>query len=65
MNNNELKVKCVNDLVDGISKGLIYDVSVVRKREDGLLGYFIKDDYGQYNEFKSNRFEIVECYIEI
>lgn len=65
MKNNEFKVKCINDLVDGITKGQIYDVSVIRKRNDKLLNYFLKDDYGQYNEFKSDRFEVVDCYIEI
>lgn len=65
MKNNELKVKCINDLVDGLSKGKIYDVTVIRKRNDGLLSFWLKDDYGQYTEFKSDRFEIIECYIEL
>lgn len=65
MNNNEFIVKCIDDLVDGISKNKLYNVSTIRKHSNGSLSYFIKDDYGQYNEFLSKRFEIIECYIEV
>ena len=57
-----LIVKCVNDLVDGLSKNRLYKVINVKLREDGSLSYFLFDDYGHYNEFKSDRFRI-EDYI--
>ncbi|MGL6184831.1 MAG: hypothetical protein ACRC1T_05570 [Clostridium chrysemydis] len=52
-------VKCINDLVDGISEGNTYNVEDVIEH-DNELSYWIKDDYGVFNEFKSDRFEVIE-----
>ncbi|MBS4893768.1 MAG: hypothetical protein KHZ90_08335 [Veillonella parvula] len=54
-----LIVKCIDDMVDGISKGKIYNVVEIIKH-DNKLSYWLKDDYGVFNEFKSDRFEILE-----
>lgn len=64
MKNNELIVKCIK-AIKGLTKGKIYEVSVIRKANDSLLNFFIKDDNGQYNEFKSDNFQIVDCYVEL
>lgn len=55
-------VKCINDMVDGISIGKIYKVYNVIKHND-TYSYWLKDDYGIFNEFKANRFEILGGYI--
>lgn len=65
MNNNELTVKCICDNTKGVTKGMIYSVSVVRKLNDKSLSYNIKDDYGHYTDYVSDIFSIVDCYIEI
>lgn len=55
-------VKCINDMVDGISMGKVYKVYNVVKRND-IYSYWLKDDYGVFNEFKADRFEILGGYI--
>lgn len=49
---------CINDLVDGLTKGKIYKVISRYCREDGVY-YGIYDDYGAYNSYKSDRFMII------
>lgn len=44
---------CINDLVDGIGLFKLYEVKDIKG--DGRY-YLLKDDYGQYNEYKSSRF---------
>lgn len=51
-------VKCINDMVDGISMGKVYKVYNVIKHND-TYSYWLKDDYGVFNEFKANRFKII------
>ena len=60
-----LIVECIDDLVDGLSKHRLYKVINTRLREDGKLSYFLFDDYGLYNEFRSDRFRIEECNISL
>ena len=48
-----MKVMCIDDLVDGICLFKIYKVKDIKG--DGKY-YLLKDDYGQYNEYKSSRF---------
>ena len=48
-----MKVMCINDLVDGIGLFKLYEVKDIKG--DGRY-YLLKDDYGQYNEYKSSRF---------
>ncbi|HAT4302192.1 TPA: hypothetical protein I9089_002297 [Clostridium perfringens] len=49
-------------MVDGISMGNIYKIYNVIKRND-IYSYWLKDDYGVFNEFKADRFEILGGYI--
>lgn len=51
-------VKCINDMVDGISIDKIYKVHNVIKHND-TYSYWLKDDYGVFNEFKADRFKIL------
>ena len=51
-------VKCINDMVDGISMGNIYKVYNVIKCNN-TYSYWLKDDYGVFNEFKADRFKII------
>lgn len=60
-----LIVECIDDLVDGLSKNRLYKVFHIKKRKDGKLSYFLFDDYGLYNEFRSDRFRIEECNISL
>lgn len=62
---NQFIVKCISDSVDGLTRGKIYNILVIKKRNDELLSYFLKDDYGIYTEYRSDRFEIVDCYVEV
>lgn len=48
-----MKVMCIDDLVDGIGLFKLYEVKDIKG--DGRY-YLLKDDYGQYNEYKSSRF---------
>ena len=54
-----MKVKCIDDLVDGVTKGKEYKVTNLFIRNDINL-YGIVDNYGVYNEFRADRFIIVE-----
>ncbi|MBO3398535.1 hypothetical protein JJB71_13400 [Clostridium perfringens] len=51
-------VECINDMVDGISMGKVYKVYNVIKHND-TYSYWLKDDYGVFNEFKVDRFKII------
>lgn len=51
-------VKCINDMVDGISMSKVYKVYNVIKCND-TYSYWLKDDYGVFNEFKADRFKII------
>jgi hypothetical protein len=48
-----MKVMCIDDLVDGVGLFKLYEVKDIKG--DGKY-YLLKDDYGQYNEYKSSRF---------
>lgn len=65
MINNKMIVKYISESRDGLSKLKVYNVSVIRMDSNGSLVYYIKDDNGQYNEYSSKHFEVMECYIEI
>ena len=54
-----MKVRCVDGLVDGLTKEKEYDITHIFIRKDGIL-YGLIDNYGTYNEFKAERFEFVE-----
>lgn len=58
-------VKYISESRDGLSKLKVYGVSVIRMDSNGSLVFYIKDDNGQYNEYNSKHFEVMECYIEI
>ena len=45
-------------MVDGISMGKVYKVYNVIKCND-TYSYWLKDDYGVFNEFKADRFKII------
>ncbi|MBO3356144.1 hypothetical protein [Clostridium perfringens] len=55
-------VECINDMVDGISMGKVYQVYNIIKCND-TYSYWLKDDYGVFNEFKADRFKILGGYI--
>jgi hypothetical protein len=50
-----LKIKCVNDLVSGLTKDKEYDIINIFVRMDGIT-FGLIDDYGTYNEFRHDRF---------
>lgn len=50
-----MKVKCKNDLVDGLTVGNEYNVYGIYIRKNSIV-YGIIDDYGVMNEFNINRF---------
>lgn len=51
-------VECINDMVDGISMSKVYKVYNVVKCNN-TYSYWLKDDYGVFNEFKADRFKII------
>lgn len=50
---NYMRVMCIDNLVDGVSLFNVYDVKDIRR--DNKY-YLLKNDYGQYNEYNSDRF---------
>jgi len=54
--------RCINGKVNGISENTIYEI-VETKIYDGIHYYGVNDDYGVYNEFKSDRFINVKGYV--
>jgi hypothetical protein len=53
--------RCINGKVDGVSENKIYEI-IDTKMYHGTYYYGINDDYGIYNEFKSDRFIDVKPY---
>ena len=52
-----MEVKCIDDLVCGLTKDKNYSVTNLFIRNDINL-YGMIDNYGTYNEFKADRFII-------
>lgn len=57
-----MKVICIKDGVDGLTKGKVYEVTNLFIRNDcGFLGlYGLRDNYGVYNEYNVGRFNIID-----
>lgn len=55
-----MRVRCIDDCVDGITLDKAYNVKAIFIREN-YIQYGVIDDYGVYNEYNSARFEIVNA----
>lgn len=56
--------RCINGQVDGVSENKIYKINEtnIKVGSDGVLRYWMLDDYGVYNGFRADRFIDVQEY---